>query len=87
MGVGEPGRRRFWTTAGGQMIAQERGNGYPGEIVDGQVLGRDPAAEVLNGSNIFLDKMWGMPSRDEISDDCFGVRTDASYLLCVDLEE
>jgi hypothetical protein len=45
------------------MIGQERADGYPGEFLNGQVLGREPAAEVLDGSNIFLDEVRGMPAR------------------------
>jgi hypothetical protein len=43
------------------MIVQERADGYPGEFLNGQVLGREPAAEVLDGSNLFLHEVGGCP--------------------------
>ena len=44
------------------MIAEERADSGPGDRLGGQMLRREPGAEVLDGSSIFLDEVRGMPA-------------------------
>ena len=63
----QAGRGRGGALAAGQMIVEEGVDRRPGHVLEGDVLGGEPDAEVLDGLDVLLDGARGWPRASNTS--------------------